>query len=135
MENGRLHHCKDGKVPPQAKTSRRLAKRTPEIREKRVAEHLATDYSQAPNAVRMKLKRVKPIVIDDQLAVDTELGVFALDEIMGVGNELPTPSVIADETAVLHDLRSFAEDVQYAVDVSIVSLIRGAKGGVHRSDE
>lgn len=135
MENGRLHHCKDGQVPRQARTSRRLAKRTATIREQRVAEHLATDYSQAPNAVRMKLKHVKPIVIDDQLAVDTELGVFALEEIMGVGKELPTPSGIAEETQVLHEERLFAEDKRYPVDLLKVYSVKVPRVRSHSSDD
>lgn len=135
MNNGRLYHSKNGIAHRAARTDERLPRKNLERRKQVIAEHLATNFSEAPTVKALGLKRVKPVVEGDTLYVDTELGLFTLNEIMGAIPDLPTPQHIVNETLIIHEQREFVEDQPVYPDFTKQVVVTLQQGTSRRSED
>jgi hypothetical protein len=72
-------------------------------RTKRMERHYQTDYSKCKSIRQLGIKKCKPVIIEDELLVETELGCLSPCEVYGECGDDPTPEEI---TRVLAGIRA-----------------------------
>lgn len=96
-----------------------LAQKDKLLRAKRMERHYATDYSKCKGIRELGVKQCTPIIIDDELLVETELGCLSLYEVYGEGELAPTPDEIERGLEEIRASRRMPEDEpqEYSIPV------------------
>jgi hypothetical protein len=76
----------------------------------RMERHFQTDFSQCKGIRELGVKQCVPVVVDEELMVETELGCLSLYEVYGEGEGVPDPDQIAKGLAEIRSLRRMPED-------------------------
>lgn len=87
-----------------------LAQKDQYRRVMRMERHYATDYSQCEGILKLGIKHCKPVIIDDELLVETELGCLSLYEVYGEGEQAPAPDEIQKGLEEIRASRRMPED-------------------------
>lgn len=97
-----------------------LAQKDQYLRVKRMERHYQTDYSKCKGIRQLGVKMCKPVIIDDELLVETELGCLSLYEVYGEGEPAPTPEEIEIRAAIERMHRDMPEDQPKAYSIPVV---------------
>lgn len=87
-----------------------LAQKDQYLRVMRMERHYATDYSKCKGIRDLGVKQCEPVIIDDELLVQTELGCLSLYEVYGEGERSPTPDEIEKALETIRASRRMPED-------------------------
>lgn len=85
----------------------------------RMERHYATDYSKCKGILDLGVKQCTPVIIDDELLVETELGCLTLYEVYGEGERAPTHDEIQKGLEEIRASRRMPEDdpKEYSIPV------------------
>lgn len=97
-----------------------LAQKDPVRRILRMERHLQTDYSKCKGIVELHCKVCVPVVINEEMMVETEHGCLSLYEVYGEGEGVPGPEAIARELEEIRRYRQMPEDEVPAVFPKVV---------------
>lgn len=97
-----------------------LAQKDQYLRVRRMERHYQTDYSQCKGIRELGIKHCKPVIIEDELLVETELGCLSLYEVYGEGERAPTPDEVKKGLAEIRANRRMPEDEPKEYSIPVV---------------